>query len=110
MENMKIIIPHDGVNEIPKGYKPLFTEDGRFIAIVPEGTTKNDLYWLKVKNAIPIIDWEQRKYDLVKAVLPTLISLESDCTYTDLVNEAIMYADDIEKKLKGDAYGMGSGR
>ena len=36
MENFKIIIPHEGVNEIPKGYKAFMADDGRLIAIVPE--------------------------------------------------------------------------
>ena len=29
MSKTKIIIPHEGVNEIPKGYKPLMTSEGK---------------------------------------------------------------------------------
>ena len=42
MSKTKIIIPHEGVNEIPKGYKPLMTSEGKLVAIVPEGMTKKD--------------------------------------------------------------------
>lgn len=76
MENMKIIIPKDGANEIPKGYKPLFTEDGKFVAIIPEGANKSDFYWLKIDNVTPIIDWEQRRYDLAKTAMIELMNFE----------------------------------
>lgn len=73
---MKIIIPKDGVNEIPKGYKPLFTEDGKFVAIIPDGANKSDFYWLKVDNVTPIIDWEQRRYELAKTAMIELMNFE----------------------------------
>ena len=69
MSKTKIIIPHEGVNEIPKGYKPLMTSEGKLVAIVPEGMTKNDVYWIKTERIIPVIDWEQRRYELAKAAM-----------------------------------------
>lgn len=34
---MKIIIPHEGVNEIPEGFKPLLTDEGKLVSIIPKG-------------------------------------------------------------------------
>jgi hypothetical protein len=73
---MKIIIPNDGVNEIPDGYKPLFTEDGKFVAIIPKNTRKGDFYWLSAKNATPFIDWEQRRYELAKTAMVELMNYD----------------------------------
>lgn len=73
---MKIIIPNDGVNDIPNGYKPLFTEDGRFIAIIPESARKEDFYWLSIENATPFIDWEQRRYELAKIAMVELMNYD----------------------------------
>ena len=42
---MKIIVPHEGVNEIPEGYKPLLNKEGKLMSIIPEGSTRRDFYW-----------------------------------------------------------------
>lgn len=112
---MKIIIPNDGVNEIPNGYKPLFTEDGKFVAIIPEGATKRDFYWLSVNAATPIIDWEQRRFELAKTAMVELMNYDyyrDDRTYSkqrnsglltnmkSVCNCAVSYADELIKVLK----------
>lgn len=115
MDTMKIIIPKDGVNEIPKGYKPLFTEDGRFIAIVPECLKKADVFWLSVDNVTPIIDWEKRRYELAKTAMVELMNYEyyNDDRHgenrpnsgllsnrTSLCHCAVSYADQMIRILK----------
>lgn len=74
MDNLKIIIPHEGVNEIPKGYKPLMTGEGKLVSIVPEQMTNKDVYWIKTERIIPVIDWEQRRYELAKAAMQGYIA------------------------------------
>lgn len=74
MDNLKIIIPHEGVNEIPKGYRPLMTSEGKLVSIVPEEMTKKDAYWLKTERIVQVIDWEQRRYELAKAAMQGYIA------------------------------------
>lgn len=113
MDRMKIIIPHEGVNEIPEGYKPLMTTDGKLVSIVPENMTKNDVYWLKSERCIPVVDWEQRRYELVKAAMNGLLGC---CSYykddvnrmlyaersddSQLVKQSVDIADEMIKQLK----------
>lgn len=87
---MKIIIPHEGVNEIPEGYKPLMTTDGKLVSIVPENMTKNDVYWLKSERCIPVIDWEQRRYELAKSAMHGLLGC---CSYFQDVNNNMLWAE-----------------
>lgn len=103
MDKIKIIIPHEGVNEIPKGFKPLMSSEGKLVSIVPEGMTKNDAYWVKTERIIPIIDWEQRRYELAKAAMQGLLANNS---YTkinifSLAEDSCNCADAIIQRLKG---------
>ena len=52
-----------------------------------------------VKNYIKNIDWEQRRYEIAKDVLSTLISdpIITDC---EIPSEAVRYADALIKELK----------
>lgn len=43
------------------------------------------------------IDWEQRRYEIAKAVLPSLVGY----TIPRRVNIAIAYADELIRQLKG---------
>lgn len=107
MENMKIIIPHEGVNEIPEGFKPVMTSEGKLVAIVPEGMHTRDAYWIKTENIIPVIDWEQRRYELAKAAMIGLCANSNDhviCSAdVEHVSEwSVGYANAMIAKLKGD--------
>lgn len=106
MDKIKIIIPHEGVNEIPKGFKPLMSSEGKLVSIVPEGMTKNDAYWVKTERIIPIIDWEQRRYELAKAAMQGIYSNSHPEFAMNTSNEtmaewALMIADAMIEKLKG---------
>lgn len=105
MDKIKIIIPHEGVNEIPKGFKPLMSSEGKLVSIVPEGMTKNDAYWVKTERIIPIIDWEQRRYELAKAAMQGFCSNPHEqimSADSNVVAEwSIGFADAMIKKLKG---------
>ena len=105
MSKTKIIIPHEGVNEIPKGYKPLMTSEGKLVAIVPEGMTKNDVYWIKTERIIPVIDWEQRRYELAKAAMQGFCANSNDHVICSVDVEhvsqwSIEYANTMIKLLK----------
>lgn len=52
-----------------------------------------------VKNYTKNIDWEQRRYEIAKDVLSTLISdpILADC---EIPSEAVRYADALIKELK----------
>ena len=109
MDQIKIIVPHEGVNEIPKGYKPLMTSDGKLVSIVPEDMTKNDAYWIKTERIVPVIDWEQRQYELAKAAMQGMLSNASYDVYdnsfsnanTELIaSSSIKYADEMIRQLK----------
>lgn len=52
-----------------------------------------------VKNYIKNIDWEQRRYEIAKDVLSTLVSdpILADC---EIPSEAVRYADALIKELK----------
>ena len=52
-----------------------------------------------VKNYIKNIDWEQRRYEIAKDVLSTLVSdpIIADC---EIPSEAVRYADALIKELK----------
>ena len=114
MDNIKIIIPHEGVNEIPKGYKPLFTNDGKFIAIIAEGLNKEDLYWLEINNVVPVMNSEQRRYELAKAAMQGYCSGKiGEMDYDKVAEIAVKQADalinalgsndnDLLKKRKND--------
>lgn len=105
MDKIKIIIPHEGVNEIPKGFKPLMSSEGKLVSIVSEGMTKNDAYWVKTERIIPIIDWEQRRYELAKAAMQGFCSNPHEqimSADSNVVAEwSIGFADAMIKKLKG---------
>ena len=49
------------------------------------------------------IDWEQRRYEIAKDVLPSLMQVRFDVGYPlpQRVNLAIAYADELIKQLKG---------
>ena len=49
------------------------------------------------------IDWEQRRYEIAKDVLPSLMQVGFDVGYPlpQRVNLAIAYADELIKQLKG---------
>ena len=49
------------------------------------------------------IDWEQRRYEIAKDVLPSLMQARIDAGYSlpQRVNLAIAYADELIKQLKG---------
>ena len=49
------------------------------------------------------IDWEQRRYEIAKDVLPSLMRVRFDVGYPlpQRVNLAIAYADELIKQLKG---------
>lgn len=49
------------------------------------------------------IDWEQRRYEIAKDVLQSLMQMRFDVGYTlpQRVNLAIAYADELIKQLKG---------
>lgn len=105
MSKTKIIIPHEGVNEIPKGYKPLMTSEGKLVAIVPEGMTKNDVYWIKTERIIPVIDWEQRRYELAKAAMQgycanSLEYVVSSANHENIAEWSVSTADAMIKLLK----------
>lgn len=105
MDKIKIIIPHEGVNEIPKGFKPLMSSEGKLVSIVPEEMSKNDAYWVKAERIIPIIDWEQRRYELAKAAMQGFCSNPHEqimSADSNVVAEwSIGFADAMIKKLKG---------
>ena len=46
------------------------------------------------------IDWEQRRYELVKELLPTMIERNSDATEEEIINLTIDAADKIIATLK----------
>ena len=52
-----------------------------------------------IKNYTKNIDWEQRRYEIAKDVLSTLISdpIIADC---EIPSEAVRYADALIKELK----------
>ena len=52
-----------------------------------------------VKNYTKNIDWEQRRYEIAKDVLSTLVSdpILADC---EIPSEAVRYADALIKELK----------
>ena len=89
---MKIIIPHEGVNEIPEGFKPLMTSEGKLVAIVPEEMTRN---------------WEQRRYELAKAAMIGFCANSHDSIAigadAKTVSEwSVVFANAMIAKLKGD--------
>ena len=95
MENFKIIIPHEGVNEIPKGYKAFMTDDGRLVAVVPENATADDFMWLQTEKLIPLINWEQRRFEVSKAVISGMLTnriFPPDKTIANDCETAIKYA------------------
>ena len=49
------------------------------------------------------IDWEQRRYEIAKDVLPSLMQVRFDVGYPlpQRVNLAIAYADELIRQLKG---------
>lgn len=112
MSEVKIIIPHEGVNEIPEGYKPLMTADGRLVSIVPENMHSNDALWIKSANYTSI-NWEQRRFELAKAAMNGLLGC---CSYfkddtnrmlyaergndSQLVKQSVDIADEMIKQLK----------
>ncbi|HBG40256.1 MAG TPA: hypothetical protein DDW85_02430 [Porphyromonadaceae bacterium] len=119
--NKKIIIPSEGVNEIPDGYRPLITNDGKFIAIVPRDMKESDIAWiLNYEKELQPNYWEQRRYELAKAAMVELMKYDyykndgSDGTYpaTGLLSNnhaichlAVNYADtmiEVLKKRKGE--------
>lgn len=107
MDKMKIIIPHEGVNEIPEGFKPLMTSEGKLVAIVPEGMHTRDAYWIKPERIIPVIDWEQRRYELAKAAMQGFCANSNDHVIrsadAEHVSEwSVEYANAMIAKLKGD--------
>lgn len=107
MENMKIIIPHEGVNEIPKGFKPLMTDEGKLVSIIPEGMHREDAYWIKTEKIIPVVDWEQRRYELAKAAMQGFCANSHDsiaiATDAKTVSEwSVGFANAMIEKLKGD--------
>lgn len=107
MENMKIIIPHEGVNEIPEGFKPLMTSEGKLVAIVPEEMTRNDAYWIKSERIITVIDWEQRRYELAKAAMQGFCANSHDsiaiAADSKTVTEwSVGFANAMIARLKGD--------
>ena len=55
------------------------------------------------KYAQEVIDWEQRRYEIAKDVLPSLMQVRFDVGYPlpQRVNLAIAYADELIKQLKG---------
>lgn len=106
MDQIKIIVPHEGVNEIPKGYKPLMTSDGKLVSIVPEDMTKNDVYWIKSERIVPVIDWEQRRYELAKAAMQGFCANSHDsiavAASSKIVAEwSVGFANAMIEKLKG---------
>lgn len=109
MGEIKVIVPHEGVNEIPEGYKPLMTAKGGLVAIVPASMTKDDIYWLKSERYIPFINWEERRYELAKVAMQGMLSNTSydvsDNSFSDnntklIVSSGIKYANEMIKQLK----------
>ena len=56
-------------------------------------------YYTKDTNNVKEIDWEQRRYEIAKDVLSTLVSdpIIADC---EIPSEAVRYADALIKELK----------
>lgn len=104
---MKIIIPHEGINEIPEGYKPLMTSEGKLAAIIPEGMRSYDMYWMKSEKIIPVVDWEQRRFELAKAAMQGFCANSHDsiaiAADAKTVSEwSVGFANAMIEKLKGD--------
>ena len=96
MERTKIIIPIG--MEIPKGYKPILDSDNVFVAIVPEDTAR-----MQCLNTPHTIDWEQRRYEIAKAVLPGVCAgalYERGKPITGSCDFAIQIADELIKQLE----------
>ena len=57
----------------------------------------------RAANKIAGIDWEQRRYELVRDILPTIIRVNNnpDSNEDELINIAIKAADKVIEKLKG---------
>ncbi|MBS5410709.1 hypothetical protein [Bacteroides thetaiotaomicron] len=110
MDRMKIIIPHEGVNEIPEGFKPLLTDEGKLVSIIPKGMHREDAYWIKTEKIIPVVDWEQRRYELVKAAMQGYCANSLDYVVRTANSESIAQwsvsmADAVIKQLKeGDEW------
>ena len=107
MENMKIIIPHEGVNEIPEGFKPVLTSEGKLGAVVPEGIHTRDAHWIKTERIISGVDWEQRRYELAKAAMQGFCANSHDsiaiAADSKTVTEwSVGFANAMIEKLKGD--------
>lgn len=103
MDNFKIILPHEGINEIPKGYRPLVSTTGKLIAIVPKGITEDDFLFLEVGKAIPEINWEQRRFEVAKSVISGMLTNRispPDKTIANDCETAIKYANEIINQLK----------
>lgn len=98
MENFKIIIPHEGVNEIPKGYKAFMADDGRLIAIVPENASADDFMWLQTEEIESPINWEQRRFEVAKALISGMLAnrtFPSEKVIADDCETAIKYANEM---------------
>ena len=107
MDKMKIIIPHEGVNEIPEGFKPVMTSEGKLVAIVPEGMHTRDAYWIKTERIIPVVDWEQRRFELAKAAMQGFCANSHDsiaiAVDSKTVSEwSVGFANTMIERLKGD--------
>ena len=48
------------------------------------------------------IDWEERRYQIAKEVLPILIVLRSKGFTEDPVKASLVYSDELIKQLKGE--------
>ena len=107
MDRMKIIIPHEGVNEIPEGFKPLLTDEGKLVSIIPKGMHREDAYWIKTERIIPVVDWEQRRYELAKAAMQGFCANSHDsiaiAVDSKTVSEwSVGFANTMIERLKGD--------
>lgn len=97
---MKIIIPHEGVNEIPEGYKPLITTDGKLMLITQGDITKNDVYWLESKRCISVINWEQRRYELAKDISCAYLQAHTNVPFLEIAKVSVKFADELITQLK----------
>lgn len=97
MEDYKIIITHDGVREIPEGYKVLMDDAGRLIAVVLKSATAEDF------KETPVINWEQRRFEVAKAVISGMLTnriFPPDKTIANDCETAIKYANEMINQLK----------
>ena len=56
-------------------------------------------HYTKDNNNVKEIDWEQRRYEIAKSVLPTLIP-SHDWSYEQMPVMAIKFADTLIEELK----------